>query len=231
MRSEAKELPEIVTKFCAGCKETKSLNDFNFRKSGKEAGRPLSRCKKCARAEFKIWWAAHPGYSARWNQEHPGYSVKRSHLTGRSRSMELAKDCSIYLGVVVAERALSQFFDHIIRMPIGNPGYDFICGQGYKIDVKSSCLRHRKQGAPRWQFTIKENVLADYFLCLAFDSRESLRPMHVWLISKADLHNRTGVSVTNTHAGLAKFLVYERPLDRVLACCSRIDTTKKWNGK
>ena len=127
----------------------------------------------------------------------------------------------MYLGVYVAERALSKFFNDIQKMPMNNPGYDYICGKGFKIDVKSSCLHKYKnnRGQMRWQFTIRRNKIADYFLCLAFDSRESLTPLHVWLIPSSIVSNRTHLDITNTIEILSKWALYERPIDRVVACC------------
>lgn len=139
----------------------------------------------------------------------------------RWRPMESAKDCSMYLGIYIAERALSKFFDHIERMPINNPGFDFICGRGFKIDAKSSTMHNYKntRGYKRWEFHIKRNMIADYFLCLAFDDRENLTPMHVWLIPGDVVGTKKNLQISNSPVSLAKWSQYERPLDRVLACC------------
>ena len=130
--------------------------------------------------------------------------------------MAEARDCAAFLGVFVAERALSRFFDHIERMPYGNPGYDFICGKGFKIDVKSSCKQVGRSDG--WGFHIRRNCVADYFLCLAFDDRESLRPEHVWLIPGSVLNHLSGIFIAESR--LVKWSAYEQPLNRVEACCS-----------
>jgi len=93
-----------------------------------------------------------------------------------------AKDnptCASYLGVYVAERVLSKVFADVVTMPPCNPGYDFICNGGKKIDVKSACIQYDRN---RWSFGIKRNCIADYFLCVAFDNRVNLEPQHIWLI-------------------------------------------------
>jgi hypothetical protein len=133
------------------------------------------------------------------------------------------KKCSDYLGVYIAERALSKFFDNIKRMPVGNPGYDFVCGKGFKIDVKSSCLHHTSVSASNWGFDISRNTIADYFLCLAFDNRESLNPMHVWLIPGNVINMKRQVRIANSDRGLCSWLEYERPIDKVVACCSQMN--------
>ena len=48
-------------------------------------------------------------------------------------------ECSKYMGDF-AEKALSVFFKTMTRMPNNNPGYDFLCNRGFKIDAKSSCI-------------------------------------------------------------------------------------------
>ncbi len=152
---------------------------------------------------------------------HPGLTTKRMHRLGRSRPMREAKDSGIWLGVHIAETALSGFFDNIQRMPYGNPGYDFICGRGFKIDVKCSCLNFRAKKTPGWQFGI--NAVADYFLCLAFDNRESLTPQHVWLIPQADVRGKQRIWITNRIKQLDKYKKYEKSLDKVNACCKKME--------
>ena len=158
-----------------------------------------------------------------WQSNHPGYSSKRSHELGLQRPISEATESAPYLGVYIAERALSRFFDNIIRMPVNNPGYDFLCGKGKKIDVKSSCLQSN-HGIPsrRWRFNILKNTTADYFLCLAFNDRNNLDPLHVWLIPGNLVNDHISITVSNFPIGLNRFAEYERPLDKVIACCSEL---------
>jgi hypothetical protein len=136
--------------------------------------------------------------------------------------MATAKDTAAWLGVYIAEKVLSGFFDNIIRMPTGNPGYDFICGRGFKIDVKSACLLHRRGNRHSWCFVIRRNIIPDYFLCLGFDDRDNLEPQHVWLIPGKDVNHMSAVNITNSSRCLPKWSKYERPLDRVISCCNKI---------
>lgn len=129
----------------------------------------------------------------------------------------------MYLGIVIAEQALSKYFDQIERMPMNNPGYDFVCGRGFKIDVKSACLVTINK-VPGWHFTLKHNTVADYFLCLAFDNRESLQPQHVWLIPRSDVGDKVGLWVSSKPHLITKWSAYERPLDRVITCCEAMKT-------
>jgi hypothetical protein len=179
-----------------------------------------------AKAQSKAYHAAHreeaKACSKAYHALHPGQDTIRNHLSGKCRPMSEAKDCSMYLGVYVAERALSRFFDHIERMPMCNPGFDFLCGRGYKIDVKSACLREQSRGSAKWQFYIGRNEAADYFLCLAFDNRENLEPKYVWLIPGKIVNNHALISISDTEKSRARFSAYLQPLDRVNACCEQM---------
>ena len=123
------------------------------------------------------------------------------------------KTCTLYLGVFVAERVLSRVFKDVIKMPARNPGYDFICNKGKKIDVKSSTMS--KGG--RWSFHINKNTLADYFLCLSFDNRNDLNPIHMWLIPGRDVNVFSGISTTTKN--INKWDEYKLNIDKVSDCC------------
>ena len=102
-------------------------------------------------------------------------------------------------------------------MPPKNRGFDFICSNGYKIDVKSSTLHDN-----RWGFYIRYNTIADYFLCLAFDNRNDLNPQHLWLIPGYILNDKSGVSITEST--LDKWKKYEQPINDVITCCDTMKT-------
>jgi hypothetical protein len=114
----------------------------------------------------------------------------------------------------VAERVLSNIFKNVTRMKMNHTGYDFICGKGFKIDVKSSC------GEEGWNFILKQNKIADYFLCLAFDNRESLNPQFLWLIPGPVVNYKTGLHIQRSQS--AKWKEYELPIERVMECCSSL---------
>ena len=126
------------------------------------------------------------------------------------------KKCPSYLGVIIAEGVLSKVFRNVDRMPYGNPGYDFICGRGYKIDVKSATKMKTRNA---WDFCIRQNHAADYFLCLAFDDRQNLNPQHIWLISGERVNHLSHLGIFV--ATIDKWSKYELSdkLDKVIACC------------
>jgi hypothetical protein len=184
------------SKRCPHCGNMKPLNEFYISHSGMTMGKPRTYCKKCGVDQVR----------------------ERRHRKGMNKPLKESKDCASYLGVYVAERALSKFFDHIERMPYGNKGFDFICGKGYKIDVKSGCKRP-SVGGGYWIFGTKHNMIADYFLCLAFQDREMLEPLHVWLIPT---HDANVSAITISIKRIRDWSKYERPLDKVLTCCHEL---------
>lgn len=180
--------------------------------------------------EYQEYLAKNLGYKS-WND----YANHRRHIKGTKRPLEEAKETGMYLGVYVAERVLSKIFEQVQRMPNNNIGYDFLCKKGYKIDVKCSCLT-KEQGNDLWFFNIRKNTIADYFLFLAFDSRNNLEPQHIWLINSNEpvpelrwfnpkntrlLKNITGLRIPNTPIHLKVFKRFEQTdkLKQLKECC------------
>ena len=145
--------------------------------------------------------------------------VNRIHRKGKQTLSE-NKTCSMYLGVHIAERILAKVFVNVKRMNPQNPGYDFICNKGMKIDVKSSCTRIRENRPAQWAFVIKRNNIPDYFLCIAFDNRKDLNPLHLWLINGNEINSYAGTSISETTIG--KWDKFKLPLDSVISCCNSL---------
>jgi hypothetical protein len=99
-----------------------------------------------------------------------------------------------------------------------NKGYDFICGKMF--NVKSSCITTINKQCPRWEFHIKKNKIPDYFACLALDNRQSLTPLHLWIIPGSIINNKTIISISE--GTLSKWLQYEQPLDKVTSGCNTL---------
>ena len=73
-------------------------------------------------------------------------------------------------------------------MPYGNPGFDWMCKEGYKIDNKASCLiKLGASGTIGWSYCIRCNKIADWFVLSAWDNRDNLYPLHVWAFHKNDM--------------------------------------------
>lgn len=130
------------------------------------------------------------------------------------------KKCSLFLGVHVAEKVLSMVFKDVENMPHGNPNFDFVCNRGKKIDVKASCILHYAGRSGRWMFCIKRNAMADYFLCLAFDDREDLNPLHIWLIPGSAVNHQVCASIAIT--AIHKWDAYRLDVTKVELCCDTL---------
>lgn len=153
-----------------------------------------------------------------------------NHTHGNNLPMSHNTSCSSFLGVHIAEGLLNNFFkNEVERMPYGNSGYDFICGKGYKVDVKSSCIRQQRQNGRKnthvcWGFGIRKNTIAEYFICIAFDNREDLNVLHAWMIPGEDVNNKTGISISpNT---INKWIHYEIDSTSISDCCNALNSFK-----
>lgn len=129
---------------------------------------------------------------------------------------------STYFGVVITEQVLSMVFNDVERMPYGNHGYDFICSGGKKIDSKSAVIGKCKRGYTRWRFNIKKNTIADYFAILAFDNREDLNPLYMWVIPGEKLNDKNSASISI--GTIDKWDEYKWPIGKVITCCNAIRT-------
>lgn len=181
------------------------LNDENWQPAGRKNRNYI--CKECRREQRCRWRAENPEKSKAIN-------TKASRKRG-ARPHNENKECSQFLGCHVAERVLSHVFKDVKRMPILNPGFDFICSHGKKIDVKSACLSRTKY--PRWGFHIDRNIIADYFLCVAFDNRENLTPIHVWLLPGNEFNHLIDAAIRPST--IPKWDAYRLDISKISECC------------
>ncbi len=171
-------------------------------------------------ADYRNWWAQQRGFTnyADYLQDN---KFKRGIGTGLS--MANSKDSALYLGIFVAERLLPDIFQEPKMMPHGNKGYDAICKNGHKINVKSSVLYKDNN----WIFSIRQNKIADIFICIAFDNRIDLNVKHIWLIPGSDiirskkLNELKGLSIHNTEYSKRRMEKYELKdrLDKANSVC------------
>ncbi len=186
------------------------LTDDNWYKSSQKSHHYV--CKKCRLSMQRIWHTN--------NREKNNLRQKQYRYEHGEQPMSENKTCPMYLGVHIAERVLSLVFKDVKRMPPTNPGYDFICNKGKLIDVKSGCLKANGKNLGMWTFIINKNTIADYFLCMAFDNRENLNPMHLWLLPSAEFNDKKaiGISLSTIH----KWDKYELNISKVVKCCDII---------
>lgn len=185
-----------IIRICDGCGDGRKIG----------FGDHHNLCHKCANRTPKHCKACSDSGIKRCAKE------KKPLLPGQTILIPENKNCSQYLGCI-AEELLAKTFRDAKRMPFSNPGFDIICNKDMKIDIKSSAIGYKGF----WAFSINKNTIADYFLCIAFESREDLNPVHLWLIPGSDVNHLNCIEICKTT--LTKWSKYEQPLDRVLACC------------
>ena len=154
------------------------------------------------------------------NKEKINKISNQYYIDNRDNSMSENKDCALYLGIHVAEQVLFNVFKNVKQMPNGNEGFDFICNKGMKIDVKSGTIHIYDTSLEHWLFRINKNEIADYFLCLAFDNREDLNPLHIWLIPAKYINHL--VSLTISKSTIHKWDKYKLDVNKVIDCCSKM---------
>lgn len=182
-----------MSKVCKKCKLNKSEDEFY-----KQNGRLRPYCKEC------------------W--KHIGIEYK--HAARGVTPYNKAIGTSVYFGVYIAENVLEKVFKNIKRMPYGNPGYDFICGRGFKVDSKASRLHHRFAHRARWEFKIRNNKVADYFLLLGFNEDAlNLEPKKMWIIPSEIINNRSSLCIKEESSNWKAF---EYPIRSVLQCCDHM---------
>ena len=169
-------------------------------------------CRVCGTLlNHENWWES--------DRKNPYYICKKCHMKAKGKKLSRTnRECPQFLGIHVAERVLSHVFKNVKRMPMNNPGFDFICNKGKKIDVKSSCANTTIGiNKNRFAFHIYRNKIADYFLCLAFDNRTDITPLYAWLLP-AEKFNKFS-SATITLKTIHKWDEYQLNIDKVAACC------------
>lgn len=174
----------------------------------------LYRCNPCEVKRVKEWCIKNPEKNKLRRER---CSIADGHIP-----MNENRECASYLGVYIAEQVLSKAFKDVKRMPFHHP-YDFICNHGKWIDVKSACARASRNGTLQWHFNFCRNQIADYFLCLAFDNRNDLNPVHIWLLPAKKFNHLTGTSISVTT--IKRWDEYRLEVDKVTECCDTMKTS------
>lgn len=207
------------TKTCSKCHETKFLDEFHNDKSRRDSKYP--RCKECVKECSRKYYQEHREERSKQKKEY--YENGGRELQGHL-SMYKNKLCSQYLGIVIAERLCRYLFKDVEVMPNNNSGYDIICNKGMKIDVKSGCIVLHKSKYPSWQFHIKKNIIADFFILVAFDNLTELNPLHLWMIPGKEINHRSNKSIRPST--LHKWNQWERDINDAQICCTEMKKEK-----
>ena len=139
------------------------------------------------------------------------------------KPMSKNKSCTNYLGIHITERMIASVFNTVKQMPPNNPGYDFICDENKKIDVKSACISINNRGYKILKFAIKYNNIPDYFLCVGFNNRSDLTPINIWLIPSKVVNNISTLTMYLTDNGTKRWDKYIMDMVKINTYCNNID--------
>lgn len=202
---------------CKECKRTMKHSAHGLCQNCYLESRPKITCEVCGR-EMR-------------NGAHGLCSTCYGHTKGASQSMYENKNCAVYLGIVIGESLLENFFKDITIAPPGNKGFDFVCDRGYKIDSKISTSRTHKRTIienVHWSFELRNNTLADYFCCITIDQRDDVHNLNIiktWLIPR-DALSMTGIpmhkltTLTISSSNIPYWMQYELNENMLNECCS-----------
>jgi hypothetical protein len=181
----------------------------------------MKMCKRCGKLLSESNFHKHSGTRDRLDQRCKKCKLDELHASGECKPYNQNKNCTLYLGINIAEKVIARLFKNYEHVSsINHPGYDFICNLNKKIDVKSGCLTNvNKLKSQGWQFRINRNVIADYFLCVGFDDREKLNPVHIWFIPGEGVNNRYVLTISNSDKVLSKWARYEKDVESLQECC------------
>lgn len=181
-------------------------------------------CQSCARTGIKIANPAKHTLARRDAMSEARLAPKEPLPNGwQSKLCDITdnKECATYLGSI-AEVILSNIYDNVQVMPVQNSGYDVICNRDFKIDIKASATGYKGF----WKFAISKNVIADFFLCIAFESRDDLyNPVHLWMIPGSDVNHMVGIRISKST--IDKWSKYKLSLDKLLICCDNLSDNVK----
>lgn len=164
-----------------------------------------------------------------YNLNHVEYKREWNWNNGICSPFSENEDCSLYLGVHIAERKIVRKYLPILlgeiekEMPPNYPAYDFVCKGDIKVNIKARQLIDNK-----WQFPIKHNDKTDYFILVCFDNINNdreLKILHIFLIDKNDLirkhttgkyyrmekfYNRETISISNDSKSILFFKYFQK---------------------
>lgn len=179
--------------------------------------------------EYLDKWAKKRGYN-----DINDYRNELRYINDTRTPLSENKECESYFGVYIVEHVLNKFlptiFDYVKYMKYGNRGFDFICkdpkqefvdrypqlklkrGIEYKIQSTARCIDF---GTDYFHFPIMYNDMAEYFIFSAWDNRDNLDLLHVWIIHKNEMvrkrkfWRRDAINITNRPRYLIEFNRYE----------------------
>jgi hypothetical protein len=188
---------DITEKMCKVCGKILPISKFDKKGCAKDGYRP--ECKDCGNIWRKEW----------------------RYRTGEDKPPSPTHARNVWLGITIGEEVASRYFKNPQRAPYGTPGYDLICQNGFKIDVKVATFA---RGG--WVFHVKNRsgTKPDYYLLIAMESSEVLTPCHIWLVpANGQIGNKMicerssfGISPKT----ISKLSQYEKPIEKLTCICN-----------
>lgn len=173
------------------------------------------------------------------NSNHKRQLRKKSYYKNHKRELERNKKLrrkrgvlpwseikNLRLGLYI-EKVIASMFGSVAE-PYNNPDIDFVCPQGYKMQVKVSSMRYNHNKPIGWSFGIKKNKTADYFILVAVNEindidKEDFKPLYIWLMKGHLLNYKTGTSIALSRVSKwNKYSIMEEYENRFIVCCSMI---------
>ena len=134
-------------------------------------------------------------------------------------------DCPPTFCDFIGENYVMKVIENPVRMPHNNPGFDWECSNGEKIDHKGTCLSFNR----RWVFRIVYNNVASRFILSAWENVECSKPTHVWIFQRDQIvrgkrfFRRGTFIVPNDPGSLKELEKYEVTdnIEKLKEVCSR----------
>lgn len=138
------------------------------------------------------------------------YELKYRHDTGISGRMKTNDKCGVFLWEK-AKHIIRTNFPTWIEMPQLTKHFNFIDDNGEKIAIRASVtLLAKNKFTPHWHFHVVENRIADKYIFMGFDSRQTLELIRAWIIpNNTYFKTIRGFGITTSEKSIAKWKKYE----------------------
>lgn len=177
------------------------------------------------------------------NSEHKRQLRKENYYRNHERELERNRIASRKRGILpwteikslrfglYIEQTIARTFGSVAE-PHNNPDIDFVCPQGYKIQVKVSSMRYSYGKYPNWAFDINKNKIADYFILVAVNNsedidKENFKPLHIWMMKGYLLNRKSGTGISPSRISKwNKYSIMEEYENKFVTCCNTIKKKK-----
>lgn len=124
------------------------------------------------------------------------------------------------------EKAVASMFGSIAE-EYNNRFIDFVCPQGYKMQVKASSMIHSRS-YPCWAFHINKNTVVDYFILVAVNNaddidKEDFKPVQIWMMEGNVVNNKDVVRIyPNKLSKWDEYSILDKYGNKLTQCCTTI---------